>query len=137
MTSIKILLRAAKCLYAIWHNQSFQGRRSYRCSLQRLVANQQAVDRAVRLLDKANAHHWHLAESQLQSNLLVLVQADQELAADAQKHLEPPRFAVPSIDSLVAELRQIEEEFGALQLDWDKKGLSAVTEPISLKGVWV
>jgi hypothetical protein len=100
-----------------------------------LALCRRALSRAARLLTKARQRSLVLGISHLRQELLGTLKAFQDIAHEVRSFLERPPPATADLSTLMAELRQLEEEFGGAQIDWRAKALVAVTEPIVLRDV--
>lgn len=59
----------------------------------------------------------------------------QESTNGIRQQLERPVPVAPSLSTFLAELQQLEAEFGGLEIDWKRHTLTMTTEPITLEGV--
>jgi len=73
----------------------------------------------------------------LRRQLHGLMRAFQHNAEQILRDAEQPAAQVPDLRSFVEELRQLEEEFGGLELDLKKKTLGVSTDAIELEGVYL
>jgi hypothetical protein len=137
MTSVKILLRAAKRLQAAWNAASSQISRECQPALVSLRESQLGLARALVRLDKARSHHLTLILPEIQQEVVAWATAVQGAAKVVCERMEQPAPEPPSLSTLLAELRQTEEEFGQLQIEWKQKFLAVTTESISLEGTYL
>lgn len=89
---------------------------------------------AWRRCSTARRRGWHLAASRLEQEVWPHAQRLHRHAQELLALRDRPRMEVPGIGELLAELRQLREEFdGGLQLDPRRRRLSVQTDRIVLK----
>lgn len=137
MLSVTLLLRAATRMQKTWEVHARQAGHDHAYALHRLDEAQRNLQRARYQLDKARDRGLALAAAHLEANLLGSLKALQEAARQAWLALERPSPVVPDVAFLLAEIRQLEDEFEEVQIDWDERFLGATTEPITLEGVYL
>lgn len=105
-----------------------------------------SLESAVRRLDRLNAikhklelcgeRGWTRASQRLTSEAEATFADIAFTAQDLQRHARrrPP---LPSMRDLVADLSQLEDEFGELKYDRPEQALSVVTEPIELEDIYL
>ena len=71
----------------------------------------------------------------LHLELLGRLQELRECCDRWQADLQRPAHEVPTLRSLLDELRQIDSDFAELTIDWQARAVSASTEPVTLGGV--
>jgi hypothetical protein len=132
--NIKQLIRLSKLLQQTWLAGASRVRPDDYL-LNRLDESQQDFERARRLLDKARRYKLELIVPQLHEQRSHRLKDVQDAALRLARQWEHRPAAVPGVSFLVAELEELQEEFGDLQLDWESKILSATTEPITLEEI--
>jgi hypothetical protein len=135
MLSIEVLLRIARCLYAIWEAPQRQDHEPEAAYLDCLQREYVALSTASARLVKARQHRLSLILPTLERDLFTHAR---ELGRAAENLLARRQRAgrkLPAIASVVADLRQVEEEFGGLDIHWKQKAISVTTKPITLEGI--
>jgi len=133
MPPTKLLVRAAARLHATWLARSNDASADEHVALTRLRNCQRALRRAVERSEKARDKKLTLILPQLRHDVLARVKGVQDAAAALRKVLEQPPRLVSSVSTWIAELQEIEEEFGGVRIDLRTKCISATTEPITLE----
>ena len=105
-----------------------------------------SLDSAVRRLDRLSSikdkltvcsqRGWHRAAERLLAEALRMFQ-DIAFTGDALRRNSRITTAIPSLREILADLAQIDDEFGELKYDGKEPALSVVTEPIELEGVYL
>lgn len=106
-----------------------------RHGLMDLAHYQHAMEQVEAKIGRCRSRGWHLAAELLRADLFPYVQCLQEVCVRLLAQESRPTIQVPSLGHLMAELRQLHEEFGGLQIDIDAEILSVQTEPIDLEGI--
>jgi hypothetical protein len=88
---------------------------------------------AWRRLATARRRGWHLAANRLQEELWPHAQRLERCALDLLCVRQRPAVAVPGVDVLLAELRQLREEFDGLQVEPRRRRLTVRTGRIVLR----
>jgi hypothetical protein len=135
MPPLKLLTRAA-----LWFHHLLQARRDRvlrtdQARLGRLAECQRRLQRVSELAEQARRRGWQSAARRLQGDLLDGVRAVREAADQALRAWGRPVPEVPDPRAFVQELRQLEGEFGNLQIDLGDQTVCVTTEPIVLEGV--
>jgi len=131
----KHLVRAALRLREVYLARAVQT--IEQALLERLTNYQRALERTRALLRQVAAENWPTAEPQLRRSLLGLVQAVRNAVNQTSQQLQQPTPPVPDLRCLVEELRQLNDEFGNVEMDFKKKMIHVVTEPIELEDVYL
>src|SRR5436309_1226564 len=100
MPSLKLLTRAARRLQEAWPAKPAPMPGDAPVALERLGAQQQALERAAQRLKKARARGLSLAVPRLREGILRRVQAVQEAARLACECLEQPVPLAPTFPTL-------------------------------------
>ena len=100
-----------------------------------LDATCQSVSRSWRRHRLAHSRGWRSAQAQIKDQLLSQIRRLQEYAQELTYRPQPSPAALPPVSLLLAELRQLEEEFEQVLIGPGKSMISAVTEPIILEEV--
>jgi len=135
MQPVKLLLRAASKLRDAMHQAAHQD--GFHDFLSGLEHCQRALREARRRVDMARQLRLTSVMTDLQTTVVTCVRDLYDSAADAARNLARPTPPAPSLRFLLEELRQIEADFGSLTIDWQAKAISAATEPITLKDVYL
>lgn len=135
MLPLRLLLRAARRLHEAWRDRAVRDTNDPTPMLERLGEHQRQLQQVGRLLDEARGHGWFLVVPHLQAALLGRLKAVQEAAGQARLVLENSPPFISEVVALVADLRQLEDEFGTLELDWKGHAVAVTTEPVTLEGV--
>jgi len=131
----KLHIRAALKLHNIYFALATHGLEQ---TLQdRLVPYQRALERTRTSLRLAVSTGWPALTLPVRRNLHGMVKSIRDAVARTNHDLAGPAATVPGLRSLLDELKQLEEEFGGLQIDFKKKSISVVTEPIELEDVYL
>jgi hypothetical protein len=127
------LLRAALRLRDVYLSRAADA--ADQALLQRLAGYQQALERSRAAVRQAAVDGGAITGPQVRRCLRGLAQA----VKDAVGHTHPhgPQAARSSADlrNLVAELQQLDQEFGGLDVDLKNKTVQVITEPIELEEV--
>jgi hypothetical protein len=135
MLSIPLLARVARRLQEVWVARSRRDASPEHSALRNLATCQQALRQARHRMALGRAHGLTLILPELHQNLRARAQDLGGAVDELRRQLERPAPDVPTIPFLVAELRQVEDEFHGLRIDWKQKTIGATTEPITLRGV--
>lgn len=124
------LLRLALRLQRAWQTYVF---RDGSIDLRPLSDRLQALHRAVRLLAKSQCHAWLAARALVWEQL----DRDWQILQDAVVRTRQAwdRSQTPRLVEWLAELRELDQEFGGLGIDWKKQCVVATTDPIVLQDV--
>jgi hypothetical protein len=138
MLSTNHLHRIARRLHAAWQHVATLAERELDQLFGVLERREQpALLRARRRLGLARSAGWDLLQGRLRRELLTRTKA-LATAIDllvARLRQGPPD--VPGVRFLFDELHQIQADFGNLAVDWKAQAVYAVTEPITLKDVYL
>jgi hypothetical protein len=129
----RLLFRTAGHLRAGWET-SLQSPELGQ-SLERLARDYLALQAARARLVKATRHGLSLILPTLEKELLSCVEGLQQTLAQVQPLLQERPREYPSIASLAADLRQLEEEFVEVKIHGKQKAISVTTGPINLEGI--
>ena len=135
MMPVKLLARTVVRLQRAWQNRAALVAQNAPPFLDRLAALQQHVQHAQELRDQARHRGCTLVEPSLQARVVSIVTEIERTARDTRAVLKKPPAPVPPLAFLVAELHQVENEFGDLEIDTKERFLCATTEPIVLEGI--
>lgn len=135
MPPIKLLYRAARRLHDVWMDRATRAASPERLARERVGVLRRAFDEVGRRLAKARTHGLPLILPGLRQQLCARAADLAEALHQLVRELERPTEEPPSVLDLLAELRQLEDEFGGLRIDGPRKALCVTTEPITLKGV--
>jgi hypothetical protein len=89
------------------------------------------------LLCQAAAEGWPEATFRVRRGLRGLSCAVRDAVSATDRQLKQPQPAAPGLGDLVAELVQLDDEFGGLKVDLRQKTLRVTTEPIELEEVFL
>jgi hypothetical protein len=104
-------------------------------SLRGLIERMEQMQGLYRKLDRCRCRNLPAAAGYLrQRSIRVLPEMLWEIQ-QLQRILARPEASAPPLADLVAEIRQIEQEFGSYQYDRSKGILSVTTEPIELANI--
>jgi hypothetical protein len=106
-------------------------------ALDQIEARLRLIQGNRRRLPKAIARGLSLSAARLMADLPRHIQALVQGVAEAQAALPQPMSSSPSVQDLAAELRAIEEEFGALTVYWKEQAIGATTSSITLEDVYL
>ena len=122
-------LRIERCLAAR------AGRGAFRLSdeLILLVDRQDALQCAWLRFEAARARDWPLAAGRLREHVLSHIQRLQQSAQEVLSHAQEPKPQVPSVHDLLADLRQLEDEFEHVDVLPKLNIVVAHTPPIELE----
>jgi hypothetical protein len=135
MIPVKLLARTAVRLQRAWQNRAALVAQTAPPFLDRLAALQRQLQHAQAIHDQAREHGWTLVGPLLQARIVSILSEMEKSARDARVVLKQPPVPVPSLTFLVAELRQVEDEFGELEIDVRERFVGAATEPIVLESI--
>jgi len=135
MVPLKFMIRTATRLQQVWQNKINVASQNYQSPLERLAAANRRLHHARHVADKARLSGLVLVTPQLEARVCALVREVEKAAVEAGNWLRQAVPVVPTLAFLFAELRQIDEEFGSLEVDWKVHFVSATTEPITLQDV--
>jgi hypothetical protein len=137
MVSIRILLRLASKLTTLRRQRRNPQAWNEQAAWDRLDEQQQALAHCRRRLDLARARDFTLAASVLHEEFIARLQTVRETADHARAQSERPARSGHDLTDWLAELRQIEAEFGEVQIDWQEGILTVTTTPITLRDVYL
>src|SRR5262249_23154077 len=133
MSRLPVLLRAAVRLADVY---STRGTKAVETALsERLAIYERRRSFLGQALRDPAAAGSETPPGSLRRHLRGLVHAVEQAVGPTLSHREEEIRRVPDLRSLLAELRQLEDEFGALQVDLRKGHLRVETERIVLGGV--
>jgi hypothetical protein len=135
MTLLKDLSRLACRLQRTFRARSGHTTHAAGPGLDRLEGRYRACQLLRQALSKAIDHGLTLILPRLHADLHAGIRALHETLAEVCQGMNQPVPAVPSVRELVDELRQLEEEFDTLTIDWKDKYVGVTTEPITLEDV--
>ena len=121
MPSHKLLVRAALRLREVYLARAVQA--VEQTLLDRLTHYQRVLERTRASVRQAVAEGWPASAGQVRRHLQGLVKAVQDAVHQTSQHWESAAAPVPDLRSLVDDLRQLEDEFGGLRLDFKKKAV--------------
>ena len=134
MLPTPIVVRLADRLRAAWQARAGPGPEST-AAWDRLDAQLATVAWARRRVRLAARHGLTLVLPDLTADLAADLDELARRVDDLRAVSAPPRFAVPDPGAWVADLRQLEDEFGELTVDWRAGTLAVATAPVVLAGV--
>lgn len=135
MPSDRLLVRAALRLREVFLARAVQ--EIEQALLDRLANYQRALERARASLRQAAAEGWPAAPPLVRRNLSGVLNAVRDAVQQTSQQLKQPAPPLPDLRGLLEEFRQLDDEFGALQVNFKKKALSVTTEPIELEGIYL
>jgi hypothetical protein len=135
MLPLTEVLRLARALHSAWRTQpQSSGRTPIEeawCSLDEEFAE---LQRARYRVELATAKNLALTLPRLKEQLTVrLIQATRQF--EQLRGLYAPTAEPPDLGEWIREVRQLEAEFGAVEVRWTDRVIVAVTEPIELRGI--
>ncbi|MBY0528009.1 MAG: hypothetical protein K2R98_31720 [Gemmataceae bacterium] len=132
---LKHLLCAARRLQAAWQAPAIQAAREAERALDYLHGCHQGLNRAGRVATKPVEHQLSGVVPALRRDVLARVRALERAAHHARHCLEQPPVAAPDATALLAELRQLQDEFGNLEVNLRTQTITVTTEAITLEDV--
>jgi hypothetical protein len=135
MVPVKVLIRTAVALQRAWQARATLISQSPRLFLERLASLQRQVQHAEESRAKAACRGWTLVGPELEARAVSLLAEMEREARDARAVIKRPAALVPPLAFLIAELRQLEDEFGELEIGVKERFIGATTEPIVLESV--
>ncbi|HET6250900.1 MAG TPA: hypothetical protein VFE47_24640 [Tepidisphaeraceae bacterium] len=101
-------------------------------SLSTLLIEQKALERGWRMYQKARAHQWPYVEAILRRRIL----SDIQQVHAASRAIPPSRIAeIPTILEILAEIRQLQDEFDDVEIDVRERRIAVTTDAITLEDV--
>ena len=88
-----------------------------------------------RHIDKAETHGWRLASIRLSQRLASVLRAVEVALNDLRERSQHIASSIPSLRDLLAELRQLADEFGAVTIDTKRRFLAVTTDSLVLDGM--
>jgi hypothetical protein len=88
-------------------------------------------------MEKAQERGWSLILPELCSGAVYELRGVQNAVERVQQLLAPRDSPVPSLRAWVDDVRELESEFGEVQLDWEAKWFTVSTAPITLEDVYL
>jgi hypothetical protein len=131
----KLQVRAALRLRDVYVTRAAQALEQ--ALLRRLADYHLVLERTRASLRQAVAANTPVNAFTVCRDLHGLVRAVQRAAAQLTQELATPVVEIPDLRTLLAELRQVEDEFGACHLDFKQKLLSVETDAIELEDVYL
>ena len=135
MTPARHLVRIAKRLAQAWKAVEPPRRFDAPGVRDPLVWRLQAVTRAADQVERAERLHLRLIAPRFRADLDAQLRALAEAVARLRSAAESDSVAPTDLNSWVAELQQLDCEFGEVTVDWERDVLSATTDPITLEGI--
>ena len=135
MPTLRQLLRAAVRLHALYVARGAQA--VEQAFLAHLAGYQPALERARAVLRQTRAADACASAFAVRRHLHRVLAAVRYAVAQTTRLLGPPSCSAPDLRHLLEELRQLDDEFGDLRLDFKKKTLSVTTEAIELEEVYL
>ena len=135
MVENKLLVRAARRLRQAWCQAAEQVSQQLDYAVDRIEQRHLSFQHACRRLDKVQPCHFATFLPGLNNQILTQLNQLREAGDVVQGLLEQSAVTVPHLRTWVEELRQIDNDIGGLEIDFPKKCVSAVTEPITLKDI--
>jgi hypothetical protein len=105
--------------------------------VQSLADHQRALERARGMLRQVAIMGWSATALQVRRGLVEVQRAARAALERIGQQMEEPAAIVPDLRCLLAELNQLYDEFGEIQVDLKRNTLSVTTEPITLEEVYL
>lgn len=137
MLTTKELVRAADHLHSAMTAEPRRAHDNEHQALLRWKNSEQGLRVARRRLRKAQGHGLALIQPQLAVDVRSQLESVRDAVDHLMDHLTAEPRETPCLSFLVAELRQLEEEFGSLKVHWSEKWLGVSTESITLRDVYL
>ncbi|MCW2750109.1 MAG: hypothetical protein JWR83_1219, partial [Aeromicrobium sp.] len=134
MLSIPLALRLARRLQGAWE-ATHPERSGHDHAWQRLASRFDLARRVQDRLAFVADRHFPTALRNLTADLRYHVGELAHFAAQLRDDLVAKRLPTPDLRHWLAEARQLEAEFGSVEVKWAERTVRAVTEPITLHGV--
>jgi hypothetical protein len=135
MIPIRLFVRAAGRLQRLWTHRANRADDDLENAFGRLEERYRALQASRRLLRQARLHSLTLSFPELRGQTLAQLHEFADLLDALRLQLEPPAWTTPTVADLLAELRQVEADFGEVQFDWRENCLAVTTEAITLEEV--
>lgn len=133
----RLLIRAAGRLSNIWRSRVQLIARDEYHWLQRLRERLELLQQALDRLNKARGLGLELVLPALRLEIFDHLDGLRMAGGATKDSLLRPGVGAPGPGAFVEELRQIEDEFVEFFLDWKKKAVTATTEPITLRDIYL
>lgn len=137
MLAMKQLIRAANHLRSAMTASPIRAHHNERESFQCWKRSEQGLRVARRRLRKARGNGLAFIQPQLSNDLRCQLETVRDAIDSLVDHFTTKSCEAPNLALLIAELRQLEEEFGSLKIDWAEKSISVTTESITLQDVYL
>ena len=135
MPTLRVLLRLTRRLHAMYQRRRQYCARVHHAENQRLNGLVEQMGRQQRIIEKAKRRGWRLAAQVHQSQLSGIIRAMCDVASTLRVHwLERPA-QLPGLNDLFAELRQLQTEFGEVNIQSAPPTVAVETDSITLEGV--
>jgi len=135
MKKYKFYTKAANMLLQVLYGLKHERLQKMLQRLEEFKYKTSDINRSSIILQKATDRRWYSSAEKIRSRI-------SRDANDFLHHLELLKTAInaediklPKLGDIVAELAQIEDEFGEIKIDLKAKTISIITESIALKGI--
>ena len=135
MAPLRQLVRTAKRLCKVWPVNQGPPHFEPRAVLEPLDDHLEAIRQVADQIEKAERRNFSLIMPQLFARLDRKLRALEEFVPRLRLAVVPEPVSRIDGSTCLAELQQIEAEFGAMTLDWERKVLAVVTDAITLKDI--
>ncbi len=135
MLAPQLVSRLARRLHAEYQAREAETGREEQAAWQRLAARQQALALAGRRLKLAQSHGLELVLPATRAELSDSAGYLRDALDNLRNLLDLPLLVPPTTSFLTAELRQLEDEFGPLRIDWRRGVIAVTTAQITLEGI--
>lgn len=135
MLPTRWLLRAAGRLSNIWRSRTQIVARDEPYRLRHVGQHLEALQGALDRLDKARGLGLEMILPTLRLEILGHLDHLRLAGAEAKDSMLRPGVQAPGPGAFLEELRQVDDDFDDFAIDWTKKVIRAVTEPITLQDI--
>ena len=103
--------------------------------IQKVLTGLEELQRIRQKLTVCARHNWHAAALSLKDQATRIISRLPYTANDVKWMLDNGKTSIPSLKDLLADISQIEDEFGEPKLNRDTRELSVITDRIELEGI--
>ncbi|MBL8795470.1 MAG: hypothetical protein JNM56_16315 [Planctomycetia bacterium] len=133
----RLLVRVVGRLSNIWHSRAQIVARDEPYRLRHVRDHLEALQGALDRLDKARGLGLELILPTLRLEILGHLDRSRLAGSEAKESMLRPGVPAPGPGTFLDELRQIEDDFDDLSIDWKSKCIRAGTEPITLQDIYL
>jgi hypothetical protein len=103
--------------------------------VQNLIGEYRRLEKLWSGINKAHRHGWHLAAGRLREDLTMQIDNVACQTTQTKGALLAPLPRLPALSGILADLKQLSDEFEEVRIDLDDNSVIATTAPITLRDI--